>query len=112
MSASPQTGKRGSVKLANTMPDCIEHPNTPTNHIVRPLRSRRKAELNKGVVKHFGTIKAEAILVAANLAGGYNSSSAHSHDLTDCILAKLNLLSSRCRIRHNPYQHCNIRRNS
>lgn len=70
--------------------------------LVRPLRERRLKELHKLAVKTHGTVRAQAILDAANLASSYNCASTHSHDLGDCILAKLNLLSLRFRIRRNP----------
>lgn len=73
------------------------------DQIVRPLKSRLRKDLNKKLVARTGSTWADGALAAANLAGEmYNSTSAHPYDLTDCILAKMNLLARR--VRKNPYK--------
>lgn len=75
------------------------------------MRARTLEELNQPMLRHTGTAYAKGMLNAAALASEYNSSSRHSHDLGDCILAKVNLLSHRSRIRRNPYVKSWVRRN-
>lgn len=70
--------------------------------MVRPLRERTMRDIWPLANKLHGTVKIQALLNAANLASTYNCSSCHSHDLGDCILAKLNVL--RFKVRRNPYR--------
>jgi hypothetical protein len=65
----------------------------------RTLKDLNQYETNSSHLSYY-----QGFLDAANLAGElYNSSSRHTHDLTDCILAKRNLLKRGSKIRRNPF---------
>lgn len=75
----------------------------PATSPIVPLRSRRLDELNPVLVKRKPQW-AQGVLDAANMLDSmFSRSSTHPYSLGDCLLSKVNLLASRCRVRKNPY---------
>ena len=69
----------------------------------QPLTNRELSDLTPSIVARTQGGWVAGVLDASNIAGQmYNGSFAHDFDLTDCVLAKLNLLRPETKIRKNP----------